>query len=361
MQESTYRSQLASKKIKLTQLLKPFFRRSIDVFESPQSHYRMRAEFRIWHDNDDSYHIMFDPVTKQKYRVDQFEAASELINQAMKVVIGCVLQSQVLRTKLYQVDYLSTLSHQLLVTLIYRKPIDESWEPEAIRLKHQLNKLAESNIIGRARKQKILLDKDFVEEHLFVDNTDFTFVQVENSFTQPNAVVNKKMIQWACDISKGIGGDLLELYCGAGNFSIPLSKYYSELLGTEISKTSVAAAQKNIRQNNVKNLKIAKLSSEEFCQAFIHKKQFRRLADISLEKYNFSTVLVDPPRAGLDDLTIELVAKFDNIIYISCNPETLAVNLQRLSVTHEVKKVALFDQFPYSSHIESGVQLCKRK
>jgi tRNA (uracil-5-)-methyltransferase len=79
-----------------------------------------------------------------------------------------------------------------------------------------------------------------------------------------------------------------------------------------------------------------------------------------LKVYDFSTVLVDPPRAGLDGKTIEMIQQFDNIIYISCNPLTLADNLQQLSTTHKIKRSALFDQFPFTEHIESGVYLEKR-
>jgi tRNA (uracil-5-)-methyltransferase len=70
-------------------------------------------------------------------------------------------------------------------------------------------------------------------------------------------------------------------------------------------------------------------------------------------------VLVDPPRAGLDDATVELVRKVDRILYISCNPETLKNNLQALSTTHKIDRYAVFDQFPYTHHIECGVYLSR--
>ena len=55
----------------------------LEVFESPEQHYRMRAEFRVWHEGDDMYYVMFNQETKEKYRVDQFPAASRLINDLM--------------------------------------------------------------------------------------------------------------------------------------------------------------------------------------------------------------------------------------------------------------------------------------
>ena len=80
-------------------------------------------------------------------------------------------------------------------------------------------------------------------------------------------------------------------------------------------------------------------------------KVFRRMGDINLSDYNFSHVLVDPPRSGLDDKTIEIIKNFKNIIYISCNPETYIDNIRSLT-GHNVKYVELFDQFPNTDHLE---------
>ena len=89
---------------------------------------------------------------------------------------------------------------------------------------------------------------------------------------------------------------------------------------------------------------------------------FRRLLEqgIELADYAFSTVFVDPPRAGIDDATLRLLQNFDNIIYVSCNPETLHANLTTLTQTHRIERAALFDQFPFTPHIESGVLLRRR-
>ena len=69
---------------------------------------------------------------------------------------------------------------------------------------------------------------------------------------------------------------------------------------------------------------------------------------------------MDPPRAGLDPATTALVSGFDNILYISCNPQTLVANLHEISLTHRVTDLAMFDQFPYTHHMEMGVLLQRR-
>lgn len=330
---------------------------NLKVFSSSPIHYRMRAEFRVWHEGDDLYHIMFDSKTKQKYTVEHFPPASKLINAVMKDLILLLKSNEVARRKLFQIDYLSTLSGEILVSLLYHKPLDDEWQHAIGQILSRLRLDYTIDLIGRSRKQKITLGRDFVIEKLPVKNQHFIFKQVENGFTQPNAGINSKMIEWALDVTKNSQGDLLELYCGLGNFSIPMAGNFNRVLATEISKSSVAAAQFNIEANESSNVTILRMSSEEFVQAQKGVRTFNRLAGIDLNEYDCRTILVDPPRAGLDVATIEMVKEYPTIVYISCNPETLKDDLSQLLVTHDVKDFALFDQFPYTEHAECGVCL----
>lgn len=168
------------------------------------------------------------------------------------------------------------------------------------------------------------------------------------------------MLTWAQNATKGLGGDLIEFYCGNGNFSIALAQNFDRVLGTEISKSSVYSAQENIKRNNLDNVDIVRISAEEFSQAMAGERTFRRLADFDLTTYSWETVLVDPPRAGLDEDSCKLISRFNRIIYISCNPATLKNNLNVLLQTHTIENSALFDQFPYTDHIEMGVVLVKK-
>ena len=199
----------------------------------------------------------------------------------------------------------------------------------------------------------------YVTEKLNVGGKEYIYQQVENSFTQPNAKVNQQMLLWAQQTTVNQGGDLIELYCGNGNFSIALAENFDRVLGTEISKTSVKSAQVNIAHNGIDNIDIVRMSSEEFSQAMNGERKFRRLEGFDLTDYNYDTVLVDPPRAGLDPDSVELVRRFERIIYVSCNPETLKDNLTALCQTHKIEKFALFDQFPYTHHVETGVVLTR--
>jgi tRNA (uracil-5-)-methyltransferase len=356
-----YDAQLAEKVSRLQAMMTPFAAPEVEVFRSPVSHYRMRAEFRIWHDGDDLYHIIFDQQTKQRIRVDQFPAASELINQLMPKMIDAIRDNRVLRHKLFQIDYLSTLSNQIVISLLYHRKLEEEWQQAATALRDALRAEGlDVQLIGRATKTKICLDRDYIDERLPVAGKELIYRQVENSFTQPNAAMNIQMLEWALDVTQNARGDLLELYCGNGNFSLALARNFRRVLATEIAKPSVAAAQYNIAANQIDNVQIIRMAAEEFTQAMNGVRSFNRLEGIDLQSYQCETIFVDPPRSGLDAETVRMVQAYPRILYISCNPQTLCDNLATLAETHDVARLALFDQFPYTHHMECGVLLTRK-
>ena len=356
---TAYQQQLQDKTDYLQNLFQGLDFPEIQVFPSPAQHYRMRAEFRIWHEGGEMFYAMFERGQKaggaSLIRCDRFPAATESINVLMPELIGAAAQIPALKNRWYAVEFLSTLSGEMLVTMIYHKKLNEEWQKAAETLSKNLN----VRIIGRSRGQKIILTQDYVTEELNVNGKTFRYRQTEGGFTQPNARVCEKMLGWACGVAQNLSGDMLELYCGNGNFTLPLSQHFRQVLATEVSKTSVHAAQWNIEANQRDNIKIARLSAEEFTEAYTGGRTFRRLQEqgITLKDYRFSTIFIDPPRAGVDEETLKLISQFDHIIYISCNPETLRANLDTLCRTHTVKRAALFDQFPFTHHIESGVWL----
>ena len=111
------------------------------------------------------------------------------------------------------------------------------------------------------------------------------------------------------------------------------------------------------KENGIKNIDHARLSAEEITQALDGERPFRRLAHLNLKEFEFSTVFVDPPRAGIDPDTLNLLSRFRNIIYVSCNPTTLLENLEYLSTSHATVSAATFDQFPFTPHLEVAVRL----
>jgi len=352
-----YEAQLEEKSARLAALLAPFAAPTLEVFASPKSHFRQRAEFRIWREEGERHYAMFAPGDKHSpIFLEELPIASLRINALMPRLKSAWQASEVLAERLFQVEFLTTLAGDALITLCYHRKLNERWQLEAEKLAAQLG----ISLIGRSRGQRLVIGRDYVEEALQVGTRRYRYRQPEGSFSQPNADVCQKMLSWAVDTLGKQADDLLELYCGNGNFTVPLAACVRRVLATEVSKSATAAARVNLADNAIDNALLVRLSAEEVGQALSGTRVFRRLAGVNLADYEFGTVFVDPPRAGLDSATCQFAKRFNRILYISCNPETLADNLEVLRETHQIRRCALFDQFPYSHHLECGVLLERR-
>ena len=355
--DKTYEEQLDFKIQREKERFSDFTNMEFDIIKSSEKAFRNRAEFRIWWEKDENdkavYSYAMSDFEKNILEIDSCQIVSSHIQEIMPKLILELNQNHDLSHKLFAIEFLGSTTNDLLVTLIYHRKLEESWNTLALKLESKLN----IRILGRSRKQKIILNSDSINETLNINNQIFNFAYQEGGFTQPNTNVNIKMIEWVLNNIKTSGADLCELYCGGGNFTIPLSTKFNKVLATEISKTSIKSALKNCELNNIKNIKFIRMSAEEFVQGLQEVRTFERLKDINLKNYNFDTIFMDPPRSGLDDMTRTLAKDFDNIIYISCNPETLHRDLEELLKTHKIVNFALFDQFAYTHHIESGIIL----
>ena len=142
------------------------------------------------------------------------------------------------------------------------------------------------------------------------------------------------------------GVNLLDLYCGVGVLGISLKDNFQNIVGIEITESAVIDAIENAKMNDVK----AKYYAGDTGKILK-----------SLEM-NFDTILVDPPRSGLNRLTIDTIINLnpDNIAYVSCDPMTLARDLKILKEYYEPIKIYAIDLFPNTYHVETVVIL-KRK
>jgi len=184
---------------------------------------------------------------------------------------------------------------------------------------------------------------DFLTYDLPAEQITFQFHPTD--FTQVNAGLNQLMVQRAINLLALRAEDVvLDLFCGLGNFSLPMAKYCSHVVGVEGSDAMVNRAQMNAAANALSNTEFlcANLDSET--------------ALIALESYQFNKVLLDPPRAG----ALELVKQMDKInpqriVYVSCNPATLARDADILVNQHGYRMLSagVMDMFPHTSHVES--------
>ena len=350
--EDLYARQLKGKK----DLFFSFFSdltKNLNYFPSPPSHFRTRAELGGHASNN----IQFTMVeNNKKINVDQLMICDAKINQFICQLKTELLNSDEIKEKLFQTEIQVSRSGEGIVSLIYHKPLDTNWIKKAKKLSSEIG----ASIIGRSRKQKLVIGKDFVTE---IYNAHIKKIKVnlyEQCFSQPNPYICDEMLTWVSK-NKGLHHHVTELHCGVGTFTILLSNLYSRVLATENSRPSIKALEKNIQINSLENVETARMSGLETLEALNKKREFNRMKHLNLINFKKDVLFLDPPRSGLDVESINLIKElqFKEIIYLSCGFQSLKSNLKEFLTDYKVKKAALFDQFPYTNHIETGVILRK--
>ena len=178
---------------------------------------------------------------------------------------------------------------------------------------------------------------------------DFKFKISPMSFYQVNPVQTEKLYSKAVEYAELTGEEtVFDLYCGIGTIGIFASKKVKKLYGIETIKEAIDDAKENAKLNNLDNAEFFVGDVEKTLPEFIKERNI--LADV---------VFVDPPRKGCDKTALDtlLEIKPKKIVYISCNPATLARDLKILEEKYEIKDISICDMFPFTHHIESVAML----
>jgi tRNA (uracil-5-)-methyltransferase len=131
-------------------------------------------------------------------------------------------------------------------------PVPVRRQVRAVRCRGRLKDLPgalEVHIIGRSKGSKIVLEQDYVVETQVVHGRSYSQMQPEDTFSQPNGVVCQKMVSWASRVVQESPGDCLELYCGNGNFTVPMAQHFRRVVATEV--LSKLRLQKPDNEGNV--------------------------------------------------------------------------------------------------------------
>ena len=303
---------------------------------SPPSSFRCRSEFSY----KDNHYVMHDK--NKKIYMTSFSNASNTIQKVMPKLLNEINDSNSIKDKLFQINFRSNKNNKVMVTLIYHKNVESLVD----QIK-AISKKLKIQIILRSKKYFFSTNDLFFEDRLNFQN--LKIYQTDNCFYQPNKFLVDKMISKVIDFIES-PKDLLELYCGVGTFTLPLSTFFNKVLATESDRNSIKCLYNGLDVNDISNVDHARLSANEVT-LLIRGKEFRRMKNNKITDYNFSHILVDPPRSGLTSEVIEIVKDFKNIIYISCNPDTYIRDINLLQ-NHNINKIELFDQFPNSEHLE---------
>ena len=183
--------------------------------------------------------------------------------------------------------------------------------------------------------------------HYRLDEFDLKFGFSPLDFTQVNSTINPQMVKLACDLLQLQQGErVLDLFCGLGNFTLPLARCVGEtgqVVGVEGSEEMVRRAAENAEINGIAH---AHFYSQDLTKDFSHH---------SWANQGFDALLIDPPRAGAEEI-MHYVPKFGakKIVYVSCNPATLARDAGVLAQHgYRLKKAGVMDMFTHTGHVES--------
>ena len=210
--------------------------------------------------------------------------------------------------------------------------------PEVKTIVKNINMKNTNVIMG---KQNINLYGDgYIKDKL----GEYTFKISPHSFYQVNPIQAEKLYNLAVESAKISKNDtVFDLYCGIGTISLFIAKYAEKVIGIEIVEEAVADAKENAKINRVENAEFIAGDVEVILDKLINADGI--IPDI---------IMVDPPRKGLDNKSIENILKIapKKVIYISCNPATLVRDLSKLEEKYEIDMIKPVDLFPFSKHCE---------
>lgn len=182
---------------------------------------------------------------------------------------------------------------------------------------------------------------------------EYTFKISPLSFYQVNPIQAEKLYDLGVEAANITKNDIVfDLYCGIGTISLYMAKYAKKVYGVEIVEQAIIDANENAKLNNVDNVQFICGDTEVVLDDLINNKNIVP-----------NVVMVDPPRRGLDNNSIDNILKVkpDRLVYISCNPATLVRDLAKFEDMYEVKRIQPVDMFPWTSHVETVSVLTLKK
>ena len=217
--------------------------------------------------------------------------------------------------------------------------------PEIKTVVQNINNKFTSLVLGE--KNITLYGEGYIEDTIF----EYFFRISPKSFYQINPVMTNILYSKAIEYMNLTGKEtVIDAYCGTGTIGILASKNAKQVIGVELNADAVRDAKYNAKRNDIKNINFYTADASGF---MVEMANYNQKADV---------VIMDPPRAGSDKRFMSSVVALspDRVVYISCNPQTLARDLEYF-VTHGygVRRIQPVDMFPHTEHIECCVLLIK--
>ena len=313
----SYNNQLLFKENKIKNIIERYTNINIDkvqkILYSKELYYRNKVLFKV------NKNIGF--YDKKSYNIvpiDNCLISSKKINEILDILNTCNLNNiKQIMVRTNEKDTLVVIYSDFVSTEIIDK------------LKNNCS------IIKYNKKYEIISGKDYIIDEI----GGYNFIISPDSFYQVNRNTIKILYDKVLEYLNPTKSDkILDLYSGTGTIGIYVSKYVKSVLSIEINESANKDALKNKELNHINNI-------EFICDDVAN--EIDKIKDMD-------SIIIDPPRSGLDNKTIEYLKKIKSkkIVYVSCDPMTLARDLEKLSDVYEIKEITPVDMFPNTSHVE---------
>ncbi len=356
LMDLSYEEQLRCKQRKAAQALKGICRvHNITGMEEPL-HYRNKVHAVFDYKNGKAVSGIYREGTHKLVPIEKCLIEDEKADEIISCIRG-MLKSFKIKTYDEDSGY-GFLRHvlirhgfatgQIMVVLVTSSPIFPSKnnfvrallekQPQITTIVQNVNDRRTSMVLGD--REIVLYGKGYIEDVL----GGCTFRISSKSFYQVNPVQTEKLYSRAIELAQLTGKEtVIDAYCGIGTIGILAAKDAKRVLGTELNSEAVRDAVQNAKRNHVKNIQFYNCDAGQF------------MSDFASESEHADVIFMDPPRSGSTEVFIRQAVKLqpEKLVYISCNPQTLARDLkifQRLG--YLTREAWPYDMFPFTEHCE---------
>jgi len=352
-QDMDYGTELGIKQRQVTEILTRELKRPFEpvpLAPSPEAWgYRNKIGLRVLREDGRAQWVYHEPGEQALFvPVDRCYLVPDKVNDLLAALLAAIEEGPLATVDGVEVRTTRAGGESLLV-------VDLAAETElaavaaafgALKKEHKLAGAVASIYDGKRFRDEKLFGRDFVEERA----GGLVFRIGARSFFQINIAILERVFEDVAAAAGPLGEAVVaDLYCGLGTFGLSLARRAREVFGVEPEAGNVAFLKKNLALNGIGNFAVCEGTAEDW------------LPDI-LER-GPAVVILDPPRRGVDPRIVkELVEDpVPRILYLSCNPTTLARDLKGLLEAYDIARVQAYDFFPHTPHIEALVVLEHRR
>ena len=360
-----YAKQLEKKKKETAELLKPFCKLEVIHGMKEPEHYRNKVSAVFTHDRKGNpLSGVYEEGTHYVIPIESCFLEDKKADEIIGTIRGMLKSFKI---KVYDEDTgygllrhvlvrIGKTSGQIMVVLVAASPIFPSKNnfvkallkahPEISTIVLNVNDRRTSMVLGE--KEHVLYGKGYIEDTL----CGKTFSISPKSFYQINPIQTEVLYGKAIEFAHLTGKEtVIDAYCGIGTIGLIAADKAKKVIGVELNRDAVRDAIQNARKNRIKNVDFYQKDAGEF------------MVQLASQDVHVDVVFMDPPRAGSDEAFLSSVVRLkpDRVVYVSCNPETLARDLKYLTKKgYFVERAEGVDMFPYTNHVESTVLLQRR-